>query len=52
MVKDGIIDATFLCPTGGKEAVRFAMDILNKAEGIPKKMITPVTLGLQKTKHR
>ncbi len=39
MVGNGIIDATFLCPTGGKEAVRFSMDILAKAEGIPKKVI-------------
>ena len=39
MVEKGTIDATFLCPTGGKEAVRFSMDILAKAEGIPKKII-------------
>lgn len=39
MVEQGQLDATFLCPTGGKEAVRFAMDILAGAEGIPKKVI-------------
>lgn len=39
MVRNGTIDATFLCPTGGKEAVRFSIDILKKAEGIPKKVI-------------
>lgn len=39
MVEDGIIDATVTCPTGGSEAVRYAIDIINKVSGIPKQII-------------
>lgn len=39
LVEKGIFDCTFICPTGGKEAIQFAMDILNKENGIPKKVI-------------
>lgn len=39
MVKDGILNGTFTCSTGGKEAIRYAMDILNREIGIPKKII-------------
>lgn len=39
MVEDGIIDATVTCPTGGREAVRYAIDIINKVSGIPKQII-------------
>jgi ABC-type sugar transport system substrate-binding protein len=38
LVKQGTLSATFKCPTGGKEAVVYAMDILRHEEGIPKKM--------------
>ncbi|MDA3845665.1 MAG: substrate-binding domain-containing protein, partial [Vallitaleaceae bacterium] len=39
LVRKGILDATFICPTGGKEAIRYAVDILSKESGIPKKII-------------
>jgi ABC-type sugar transport system substrate-binding protein len=39
LVKNGVLDATFTCPTGGKEAVQFALDILRHAEGIPKRIL-------------
>ena len=39
LVQRGIFAATFNVPTGGKEAVDYALDILNKVEGIPKKII-------------
>ncbi|WP_207857886.1 substrate-binding domain-containing protein [Lucifera butyrica] len=39
LVKDGILQGTFTCPTGGKEAVQYAIDILNHEKGIPKKII-------------
>ena len=44
MVRRGALSATFICPTGGKEAVIYAMDILHHEEGIPKKMILRTTL--------
>jgi simple sugar transport system substrate-binding protein len=49
MVKNGIFSATFTCPTGGKEAVIYAMDILHHEEGIPKKMILRTTLLTRQT---
>jgi simple sugar transport system substrate-binding protein len=39
LVQRGVFVATFNVPTGGKEAVDYAVDILNKVEGIPKKII-------------
>lgn len=39
MVEDGIIDATVTCPTGGSEAIRYAIDIINGVSGIPKQII-------------
>lgn len=39
LVKNGMLEGTFTCPTGGKEAVDYAMDVLNKKRGIPKKII-------------
>jgi simple sugar transport system substrate-binding protein len=39
LVQKGVFVATFNVPTGGKEAVDYALDILNKVEGIPKKII-------------
>ena len=38
LVRKGVLAATFTCPTGGKEAIQYGMDILNKVEGIPKKI--------------
>lgn len=39
LVDKGIFSSTFTCPTGGKEAIQYAVDILNKEKGIPKKVI-------------
>lgn len=39
MVEKGIIDATVTCPTGGTEAIQYAIDIINKESGIPKQII-------------
>ncbi len=39
LVKNGILYGTFSCKTGGKEAIEYAMKILNKEEGIPKKIL-------------
>lgn len=39
LVKNGIFQGTFTCKTGGKEAVEYALKILNKKEDIPKKVI-------------
>lgn len=39
LVSKGILQGTFTCKTGGKEAVDYAMDILNKSGDIPKKTI-------------
>ena len=44
MVRNGALSATFTCPTGGKEAIIYAMDILHHEEGIPKKMILRTSL--------
>ena len=49
MVRRGALSATFTCPTGGKESVIYAMDILHHEEGIPKKMILRTSLVTQKT---
>ena len=38
LVRRGMLSATFICPTGGKEAVNYAMDILARKDGIPKKI--------------
>jgi len=39
LVKNGILSGTFTCSTGGKEAIRYAIDIFNHESGIPKKII-------------
>jgi ABC-type sugar transport system substrate-binding protein len=39
LVKDGILAGTFTCLTGGREAIQYALDILNNEKGIPKKII-------------
>jgi len=49
MVRSGVLSATFICPTGGKEAVVYAMDILHHEEGIPKKIILRTSLVTTQT---
>lgn len=50
LVKQGVLAATFTCPTGGKESVIYGRDILLHKEGIPKRIylrsrkVTPETL--------
>lgn len=39
LVEQGIIEATVTCPTGGTEAIQYAMDIMNDVSGIPKQII-------------
>ncbi len=39
MVQNGEIAATITCPTGGKEAIQYATDILNHDSGVPKQII-------------
>ena len=39
LVKEGILDATVTCPTGGREAIRYAIDIIDRVSGIPKQII-------------
>lgn len=39
MVRQGKMSGTITCPTGGKEAIRYAMDILNHVSGVPKQVI-------------
>lgn len=39
LVEQGVIDATVTCPTGGTEAIRYAVDIINDVSGIPKQVI-------------
>jgi len=49
LVKRGILDATFTCPTGGKEAMRYAIDILHHERGIPKKIFLRTRKVTRKT---
>lgn len=39
LVKKGMIDETITCPTGGREAIQYSMDILQHAAGVPKQII-------------
>lgn len=39
LVERGILQGTFTCLTGGREAIQYAIDILNNEKGIPKKII-------------
>ncbi len=58
LVQQGILTATFTCPTGGRDAVIAAMDILLHKEGIPKKIflrpgwITKDSLGADGSNSR
>jgi len=38
LVRGGILSATFVCPTGGREAVRYALSILEREPGLPKQV--------------
>ena len=49
MVERALLSATFTCPTGGKEAVIYALDILRHEEGIPKKVILRTSLVTRRT---
>ncbi len=40
LVEKGILQGTFTCLTGGREAIQYALDILNHEKGIPKKIIS------------
>jgi galactofuranose transport system substrate-binding protein len=52
LVRKGMLSATFTYPTGGKESVIYARDLLQRTEGIPKKIylrpreVTRETLAL------
>ncbi|THF73305.1 substrate-binding domain-containing protein [Cohnella fermenti] len=39
LVENGTITGTFTSPTGGGEAIQYAVDILSKEKGLPKKVI-------------
>ena len=39
LVKQGKIYETIACPTGGKEAIQYALDILGNVSGVPKQVI-------------
>jgi galactofuranose transport system substrate-binding protein len=52
MVQSGALSATFTCPTGGREAVIYALDILHHEEGIPKKMILRTSLVTREALNR
>lgn len=48
LVKQGKLEATIACPTGGREAVQYAENILQKKSGIPKQVIlrsNTITVG-------
>ena len=39
LVRKGRLAATISCPTGGKEAIQYAINILNQDSGVPKQVI-------------
>lgn len=39
LVQKGKLAATITCPTGGKEAIQYAINILNQDSGVPKQVI-------------
>lgn len=39
LVSREVIDETITCPTGGKEAIQYALSILNEESGVPKQII-------------
>lgn len=51
-VRLGNFAATVIVPTGGREAVDYAVDILKRVPGIPKKIILRTTLVTQEAPRR
>jgi ABC-type sugar transport system substrate-binding protein len=49
LVKNEVLTATVTCPTGGKEALIYAMDILHHETGIPKRMLLRTSLVTRQT---
>lgn len=49
LVRQDVFAATFNVPTGGTEAVDYAVDILDKVEGIPKKIILRTSIVTRET---
>jgi simple sugar transport system substrate-binding protein len=39
LLRQGKISATVTCPTGGKDAIQYALDILGEINGVPKQVI-------------
>jgi ABC-type sugar transport system substrate-binding protein len=39
MVRNGVLDATFYCPTGGEQAIEYALNILRGETGLPRELI-------------
>lgn len=39
LIDKGILEGTFTCKTGGREAIKYAIEILNKQKEIPKRII-------------
>ncbi|MDR0671810.1 MAG: substrate-binding domain-containing protein [Oscillospiraceae bacterium] len=39
LIRKGVIDETITCPTGGREAIQFSLDILKNVSGVPKQVI-------------
>jgi galactofuranose transport system substrate-binding protein len=39
MVRGGVLDATFYCPTGGEQAIEYALRILHGETGLPRELI-------------
>jgi ABC-type sugar transport system substrate-binding protein len=39
MVRNGVLDVTFYCPTGGEQAIEYALRILQGEAGLPRELI-------------
>jgi ABC-type sugar transport system substrate-binding protein len=39
LVRNGVLDATFYCPTGGEQAIEYALRILRGEAGLPRELI-------------
>ncbi|MBP1965477.1 substrate-binding domain-containing protein [Paenibacillus aceris] len=48
LVKQGVLSGTVTSPTGGRESIQYALDILNREKVIPKKIILGSHLITQK----
>ncbi len=46
MVKQGVLDATFYCPTGGEQAIEYALRILQGEKNLPRELILEPTVIL------